>query len=446
MHALILTTTYNNEVIDQVINEKVFSPDEKNRELSIINLYPEITYQEWEGFGGAITESVGTLLNQMPESLSDQVIKDCFSRSGLNYRFIRTHIDSCDFSLSNYSAVEDAEDEELNSFSLEHDDESIIPWIHKAITSCPEKVEIMLTPWSPPAYMKSNGQKNGGGKLLKQFYGRWAEYICKYISEYKLREIPVSMLSVQNEPNAIQKWDSCIFTSEDEKCFLSDYLYPELKKKQIDDIHIYIWDHNKERLFDRAIEIIDEKTNDMVYGLAFHWYSGDHFDAIRLVKQLFPDKRLLFSEGCIEYSHSSAKDELEHAQHYAHDIIGDMNAGMDTFLDWNIVLDEMGGPNHANNLCAAPIVFSSINVSLEKNLSYYYIQHFSKHISKGAVRFATTQYSNELEITAFINSDNSLAIVILNSQEKNITSYLRLNKNIMEVSFPQRSITTITIV
>lgn len=145
------------------------------------------------------------------------------------------------------------------------------------------------------------------------------------------------------------------------------------------DIQIYIWDHNKERMVDRACKVIDDSTADMVSGIAFHWYSGDHFDAVRIVSELFPDKHLVFSEGCIEYSRFDT-NQLRNAQMYGHDMIGNFAAGMDGFIDWNICLNEHGGPNYVGNYCEAPIICDTENKVLYDKLSFHYISHFSSYI------------------------------------------------------------------
>ncbi len=445
MRAKIITTLYRNDVVEQSHEERAFCPDEKNRELNLVNLYPEITYQTLEAFGGAVTEAVGITLGKVSSELADTVIKSYFGPDGIGYKAIRTHLDSCDFSSGNYSAVEEKEDADFSKFNLMHDEENIIPYIKAAYLAAGENLPVMLSPWSPPAYMKSNGNKNGGGKLKKSYYEAWAKYICRYIKEYRERDINVKMLSVQNEPNAVQSWDSCIFTPAEEKDFLQNYLVPQLEKSGISSIELYIWDHNKERIFERAKAEIDETTDAMIDGLAFHWYSGDHFDALRLVREKYPDKKLLFSEGCIEYSRFDGSRQLQNAQMYAHDMIGNLNAGMNTFIDWNIVLDEQGGPNHAGNYCEAPIICNTKEGKLYKKLSYYYIAHFSKYIKPGAKRIASTKYTSDIEVTAFDNADETLTVVLLNRTANDLTVVIRLCEQLLELTIRKESISTVII-
>ena len=138
-----------------------------------------------------------------------------------------------------------------------------------------------------------------GGSLKPEYYGSWAKYVVKYLQAYLDEGIPVTMLSLQNETVAATTWDSCVWTPEESKTYLKDYLYPEMKKAGLTDkIGIFIWDHNKERMIEHVLTVLDEETMDMVAGIAFHWYSGDHFEAVELMKQKYPDKTFMLSECC----------------------------------------------------------------------------------------------------------------------------------------------------
>lgn len=423
----------------------VFVPDTQNQERNIVNLYPQVTFQKVEGFGGAITEAVGVTLKKMSSAVQQEIIRSYFAPDGIGYGMVRTHMDSCDFSLSNYSAISSPDDDDFKTFSLERDEKTIIPFIKMANHAADRSMPVMLTPWSPPAFMKTNGSRNGGGKLKTDCYLEWASYICHYILQYRNQGLAVSAISIQNEPNASQKWDSCVFSDEEEKTFLKNYLYPELQKQGLGDLEIYIWDHNKERMFDRVSKLIDNETNDMIAGVAFHWYSGDHFDALALVHGKYPDKKLMLSEGCIEYSRFGANSELQNAYMYAHDMIGNFKSGMNTFIDWNIVLDEQGGPNHACNFCEAPIICDTKTGTYSKKLSFYYIEHFSRHISPGAVRIATTQFTERIELVAFKNPNGALVVILLNRQPELIEIYLRISEKLLNIKIPKESIITVIV-
>jgi glucosylceramidase len=236
-----------------------------------------------------------------------------------------------------------------------------------------------------------------------------------------------------------------VFSAEEEKVFLRDHLAAALEKAGLGNLEIYIWDHNKERLFDRVCDMLDATTAPFIAGAAFHWYSGDHFDALRLVRAQFPNLKLLFSEGCIEYNRFDRDDHLQSARMYAHDMIGNFNAGQNTFLDWNIVLDSDGGPNHAQNFCDAPILCHIETGTFEKRLSYYYIRHFSRFVAQGAVHIATTSFSSEVEAAAFRNPCGRIVVVLTNNVRFSRTVYLRLNGQIVEVPLDADSIASVEI-
>ncbi|MDD4311477.1 MAG: glycoside hydrolase family 30 beta sandwich domain-containing protein, partial [Eubacteriales bacterium] len=180
-------------------------------------------------------------------------------------------------------------------------------------------------------------------------------------------------------------------------------------------------------------------------GAAFHWYSGDHFDALRLVRAQYPDLSLLFSEGCIEYNRFDRNDQLKSARMYAHDMIGNYNAGMNTFLDWNIALDTNGGPNHAQNFCEAPILCDPKTGAYEKRLSYDYIRHFSRYITPGARHLSTTTFSTEVDAAAFLNPNGSIVVVLLNLASVSRIVYLRISGQVIHVSLEGDSIATVEI-
>ncbi len=186
----------------------------------------------------------------------------------------------------------------------------------------------------------------------------WADMVARYVSAYRDEGITIQQLTVQNEPAAVQTWDSCIFSGVEEAEFACRYLRPALDRAQHSDVKINVWDHNKEKILERAAESFSvEGARDVIDGIAFHWYTGEHFDALAEVHRQYPDKALIFTEGCVEYSRFEAENQIQNAEMYAHDIIGDFNAGMNGFIDWNLILDRQGGPNHVGNYCDAPVMW-----------------------------------------------------------------------------------------
>lgn len=440
----IITTSFpQNEKIRK--ESELFFEKDYGIEKQAVNLHPEVEFQVFEGFGGAFTDSAGYVYAKMKEEQKREMISSYFNSNHMNYRLGRMHIDSCDFSVEQYEAMSDESDRELSSFSLERTKKYIFPLIEDAQKELGKPVELMVTPWSPPAFMKTNGERSHGGKLKKGYEAFWADYICKYIIELRKEGLKICRMSIQNEPAATQTWDSCIFSAEDERDFLRDYLYPAMQRHELTDIEIFIWDHNKERLYERACTIITEETNHMIAGLAFHWYSGDHFEALELVKKRFPDKKLILSEACIEYSIYDSTDYLANAQKYAHDIIGNLNHGMNAFYDWNLLLDKEGGPNHVRNLCDAPYMYDIQKQELIERNTLAYIWHFSHYIQPGAVRVGFSRYTTKLDMTAFRNPDGSLIAVLMNTEGEDKKIYIRLNQMVAECSLPAQSINTVII-
>lgn len=402
------------------------------------------TFQEWEGFGGAFTESAAHVLNRMsPENQKTMMDAYFHPEKGIGYNFCRTHINSCDFSLENW-ACQETEDSELKDFNINRDNKQIIPMIKWAKDLSNEDITLFSSPWSPPAWMKTNGEMNNGGKLKKEYRQAWALYYCRYIQAMEKDGIIISALTVQNEPAATQIWDSCIYTSEEERDFVRDYLGPTLEKEGLGHIKIVCWDHNRAEAYDRAQKMFDDAdASKYVYGIGIHWYMGDNYDNLKLINDIYPDKKIWFTEGCQEGGPHFG--EWEVGERYAHSIINDLNHNTSAWCDWNMFLDETGGPNHVNNLCSAPVMGDTVNDTVIINPSYYYFGHFSKFIKKGAHRIALATTSDDLEGTAFINPNGEKVVVLLNKSDKDISYALHNIDKGCYVKMPARSMHTIII-
>ena len=438
-----ITTLYIQEQKKRA--ETVRLPDEKerDRERDLINLYPQARYQRIEGFGGAFTDAAGYVFSLMPKELQRQFLDGYFSKEGLGYTCGRTSIDSCDFSRECYASDDTPGDTALEHFDIFRPGKYVLPLLKGAQETAGKPIRMMFTPWTPPAWMKTNGSRLGGGRLKKEYYGVWAEYICRYLLAFRAEGAQAVYLSPQNEPKAAQTWDSCLFSPEEEQEFIRDHLSPALQKNGLKDVGVLIWDHNKERAFDRAWDILkDPKTAGLVAGVAMHWYSGDHFEALQLIRDAFPDKKLIFSEACVEYSLYAGENQLRNAQMYAHDLIGNLNHGLNLFLDWNLLLDQQGGPNHVGNFCDAPVMYDTETGKLRFNLSYDYIGHFSRYIQPGAERIGLSRFTDRIEAMAALNPDGALAVVALNRTKEKIAFCFRLNGKVWPVELEGESIAT----
>ncbi|MBA4389046.1 MAG: glucosylceramidase [Verrucomicrobia bacterium] len=405
-----------------------FSLDKPEIEGMLINVHAAVTFQTVEGFGGAFTESGAETLGRMPAKKREEIINAYFNTvAGLGYNLCRTHINSCDFSLGNYALAEKSGDVALESFSISRDERALIPFILEAQKMSGGKLKILASPWSPPAWMKTNGMMNKGGKLKPEYAGVWAEYYSRYIKAYAGRGIEIWAVSVQNEPKAVQSWDSCVYTAEEERDFVKHHLGPSLQRNGLGHVKIVIWDHNKERVFERScVAYCDPDAARYIWGTGFHWYSGDHFEGLQATRKMFPDKHLLFTEGCQEGGVKLGA--WAPAERYGHDIIGNLNNDTEGFIDWNLVLDEQGGPNHVGNFCDAPVIADTRTGEVTYEASFYYLGHFSRFIRPGAVRIGFSRYTDRLEVTAFRNPDGVIAVVVMNRTADEIPFVLRCHE------------------
>lgn len=424
-------------------------PTARVPEMQLVKVYPQVRYQRIIGFGAALTEASGYVYAQMSEQARREFVDLCFGADGNRYSLARTSIQSCDFSLVPRSYVSDPSDRSLATFSIDDDYAYVLPLVFAACAKNAD-LEVLATPWSPPKWAKTNRNMKLGGRLVRKHYDMWARMIARYVAEYRALGVPVTRLTVQNEPQAVQTWESCLFSAAEEGEFLARSLKPALHEVGLDDVKVLAWDHNKERVFDRAAELLeDEGAAAQLDGVAFHWYSGDHFEALRAVRELVgPDRELIFTEGCDAYSAGDRSREIPHAEHYAHEIIGDLEAGANAILDWNILLDERGGPNHVGNFCDAPIMYDTRARVMHVRAPFYYLGHFSRFIAPGAQRILSTRYTTDLETCAFANPDGSYELVVLNRTSCDIPFGLAwgekaMSRRVTHTHAPAHSIQTI---
>ena len=436
MNIKVVKTKRNSEPMQEVFD--ISYGETKRSERQLINIYPDIEYQTVKGFGGAFTEAASTTLDKLDKESREKILKMYFDADeGIGYNFGRVHMNSCDFSLGNYTCVDEG-DETLESFQIDRDKASVIPMIKEAMAYNSD-ITLFASPWSPPAYMKTTGEMNRGGSLKKEYYELWSQYFVKFIEAYKENGIDISAITVQNEPEAAQKWDSCVYTAEEERDLIKYHLGKKMKDMGV---KVMFWDHNKVWLVDRAQAVLsDSETADYVDGVACHWYRGDHFDNLAIFHELYPNKDIVFSEGCYEYS-LGEMNTVKIGEKYAHDIIGNFNNYCNAFCDWNLLLNEEGGPNHVGNLCDAPIMVDTNTGKIYIHDSYYYIGHFSKYVKKGAKRIGSSKWCNDIETVSFKNPDGEIVTVVLNMTDNDIDFTFKLKENLIRGKAEAHSIAT----
>ena len=415
----------------------------KNRgSKNFIKIHKEKLKQAVLGFGGSFTESSASIYHDLSQTKKDEIIEAYFGETGNNYSIGRTHINSCDFSLENYAHCETPGDIDLKNYSISRNKKDLIPFIKDALRLTKNNFRIMASPWSPPAWMKTNGQMNEGGKLKEKYKRTWADYYCKFIEFYHREEVPIWGISVQNEPEAKQTWDSCLYTAEEERDFIKYFLGPSLEEHNLLDKKVIIWDHNRDMMVERARTVLkDPGAAKFVWGTGFHWYCGDHFDNVQKVHDEFPDKNLIFTEGCQEGGPHLGSWDL--GERYATSIINDLNRWTVAWLDWNLILNTQGGPNHVGNYCSAPMIIDTNTQEILYQSTYYYIGHFSRFIKQGDSILEIENDTSLLSLSSISKNRDKVNTVILNkSNTSDSFTYIGANTSI-DLTIPERSILTL---
>jgi len=406
---------------------------------------PKKTFQTIEGFGGALTDAAAETFARLPRERQRELLDAYFDPAkGIGYSLARTHINSCDFSSASYAYAEPG-DVELATFSVAPDRRFRLPFIKAALAAAKGPVKIYASPWSPPAWMKTNGNMLQGGKLKPEHRDAWARYYVRFVEEYEKEGVPMWGLTVQNEPMATQTWESCLFTGEEERDFVRDHLGPALERAGLGRLKLLVWDHNRGILYQRAKAVYDDPAaSRYVWGAAFHWYVGDHFDNVRMVHDAWPDKHLLFTEGTpVNYDPATVSD-WRWGEVYATSILRDVQNWAAGWTDWNVLLDERGGPNHVGNFCFAPVHGDTRTGALTFTSAYYYIGHVSKFVRPGARRVATTTNDDGLLATAFVHPDGRLVAVVLNKTDTDKDLALWVDGRAAKAKSPAHSIVTLT--
>ena len=401
------------------------------------------------GIGGALTDASAETYARLPAARQREFLDAYYDpHKGIGYTIGRTHIHSCDFSSASYTYVTEG-DKALTSFSVEHDRQFRIPFIKQAIATAGGKLTLFASPWSPPAFMKTNNDMLHGGKLKPEFFQSWANYYTRFIKAYAREGIPIWGITVQNEPMATQTWESCVYSAEDERDFLKNFLGPTMKREGLGDRKIIAWDHNRDLIYQRVSTILaDPRAAQYVWGIGFHWYepwSGGCmlFDNVRLVHETFPDKKLLFTEGTADTFKPDDIHNWRLGETYGRSMINDFNGGAVGWTDWNVLLDEQGGPNHVGNFCFAPVHADTRTGELTYTNSYYYIGHFARFVRPGARKIACASSRSALLSTAFVNADGTIAVVVMNPGNQSVTYNLWVAGDAAEVSSPPHSIQTL---
>ena len=441
-----------------------------------IRLNPEEKFQTITGFGGSFTESTAFLLDSLSPTSRERILQAYFGEDGARYSLTRTHINSCDFSLSNYSYAPVADDVKLEYFSLVEDMDDLIPLIKEAMAISKDGFKIIASPWTAPPWMKDNKDWRGG-HLLPQYYDTWALFFSKYLEAYQQEGIDIAMLTVENEPlGNNNNWESMHFSPEEMVDFVKHHMGPQLEADGFGDVKILAYDQNRDNhIYHWADEVYRNEVNAEYFDdFAVHWYAStyDWFpEALDYVHQKAPQKHIIQTEACVDgqvpawqddkwywskeamdWGWNWAPEDQKHLHpkyvpvyRYARDIIGCLNAHVDGWVDWNMVLDRQGGPNWFKNWCTAPVIVDTEADEVYFTPLYYVMTHFSRYIRPGAVRIGFENPDDDLMVTAAQNPDGSIAVVILNMQKMKINISLSLNGNEFPIGINAEALQTIII-
>ena len=452
-----------------------FSNDSKDTNPIEIHLNPNEKFQTIIGFGGSFTEASAHLLNKLSKSNRKKVLDAYFSEEGANYSLTRTHIASCDFSLSNYTYAKVENDLKMEHFTIEDDKSDLIPMIREAKAISKEGFKIIASPWTCPPWMKDN-KSYIGGKLLPEFNDSFALYFSKYLEAYKKEGIDIWGVTVINEPHGNgNNWESTLFSPKEMTYFVQHHLGPKLEKDGWESIKILGYDQNRAGIKEWADEMYrDEKSSQYFDGMAIHWYESTYEvfpKDLQYAHKKAPNKYLIETEGCIDseiphwnddawywkkeatdwgWDWASEKDKYLHPKYapvnrYAVDIIGCLNNWVDGWVDWNMVLDRQGGPNWFKNWCVAPVIVDTDKDEVYFTPLYYTMLHFSKYIRPGAVKIGCTINHKDVVTTAVKNPDGNIVVVVFNPTAEKQTIDIRLNTKTKKSSISARALQTIII-
>lgn len=446
-----------------------------NAPTGTIQINQEKHLQTISGFGGAFTEASAYLLNQLGKENREKILRAYFAREGANYSLTRTHMNSCDFSLNNYSYTPVENDINLEHFSVEEDKDDLIPMIKEAMAISEDGFRLFASPWTAAPWMKDNNSWVGG-KLLPKYYDSWALFFSKYVDAYKAEGIDIWGFTVENEPHGNgNNWESMIYSPQEMTNFVQNHLGPTLEADGKGDLVILGYDQNREGLNEWVDEMYkDEASSKHFDGTAIHWYEStyDFFPkALQNAHEKAPNKYLIQTEACVDdeipvwkndawywkkeatdWGYKWREDEKKYlhpkyapVNRYARDIIGCLNNWVDGWVDWNMVLDKQGGPNWKKNWCIAPVIVDPEKDEVYFTPLYYVMAHFSKFIRPGAKIIEVTNSDPALMVAAAENPDTSISVVVFNEGKTEKSYTLELGEYKKIISIEAQAIQTVVI-
>ncbi|XP_029646236.1 lysosomal acid glucosylceramidase [Octopus sinensis] len=399
------------------------------------------TFQKIIGFGGAFTDATGINVVSLPKKAQEKLLQSYFSPLGIEYNIGRVPIASCDFSTRIYSYDDAVNDTKLMQFDLAEEDLNYkIPLIKKAQKMSKRKVLLFGSPWSAPAWMKTNNNMTGMGMLKGKpggaYYNAWALYFVKFLEEYKHFNITFWGLTAQNEPvdGLIYKFpfQAMGWTPQLQRDFIIKDLGPLLHSYGYGNLKLMIFDDQRTFLVNWVKTVLNNTlARTFVSGIGVHWYEDIDLTLSFLDKthELFPNHFILGTEACAaSYPWEQPKVALgswKRAESYSKDIIQDLNHWVTGWTDWNMALDLEGGPNWAKNFVDSAIIVNKTAGEFYKQPMYYIMAHFSKYILPDSVRIEITNIPKFLDVVGFLRPDKATVVVIVNRQDQSVKYTIR---------------------
>jgi glucosylceramidase len=380
----------------------------------IITVDTTTTYQTMDGFGYCMTGGSAQLIYGLPAAQRQALEKELFTTDSNNIgvSYLRLTMGASDMSSRVFSYDDNGSpaqpDTTLANFTLSDDNLSLVPLLKEILTVTPN-IKLMATPWSPPAWMKSNNGASGGS-LLPQYYKVYAQYFVKYIQAMQSNGIRIDAITPQNEPLNANNNPACVMQDTAEDIFVKNYLGPAFQAAGIT-TKIIAYDHNCDQPGYPEYILGDAAAAQYVDGSAFHLYAGD-ISALSGVHTLYPTKNLYFTEQYVG-GPSNFQNDMEWAMKNL--IVGAPRNWSRNVLEWNLAADQNYGP-HTSGGCGNCLGAYTINgTAVSKNTSYYIIAHASKFVLPGSVRVGSNIPGN-LQNVAFVRPDGKKVLIVLNDE------------------------------
>jgi glucosylceramidase len=392
--------------------------------IPTISIDKSKTYQQMDGFGFALTGGSAMLINKMSTASQTDLLKELFgtSKDDIGTSYLRISIGASDlddhvFSYDDLAAGET--DANLEKFSLVNDQNALIPVLKKILAINPH-IKILGSPWSPPAWMKTNDSTKGG-HLKPEYYHTYSQYFIKYIKGMAANGIPIDAITIQNEPLNPKNNPSMVMEAVEQAVFIKNNLGPDFRGAKIK-TKIILYDHNADRP-DYPITILnDPEAKKYVDGSAFHLYGGK-IEALSEVHNAHPDKNLYFTEEWVG-APGNLKENMRF--HIKDLIIGAPRNWSRNVIEWNLAADQNQEPHTPGGCdrCLGAITINGNNIT--RNSAYYIIAHASKFVSPGSKRIASN-YFDELPNVAFLTPAGKVVLIVYNDAKVAQTFNIKLN-------------------